>query len=208
MNNKILTAYELGEEWDALLSLLNDLTDEETGETRELTEEEKAFFEEETNKIGGDIKYKMDGLCKVFKNYKMKAEIAEAEKNSLKSEMERLSKRAKARENEANRVKYWIGYLMDKVGLKNIKTDLFSASFQSTAKSAKPIDGFFNADNIPVKLLKRELSSSAIKEAIKDGWLYEKEGIENRTKLFYMENGQEKLLKGVTFIGSEFLMIR
>jgi len=41
MPEKRLTAYELGQEWSALVSLINDLTDPETGETRELTEEVK-----------------------------------------------------------------------------------------------------------------------------------------------------------------------
>jgi uncharacterized coiled-coil DUF342 family protein len=208
MTEKRLTAYELGNEWTALLSLISELTDTETGETRELTEDEKSYLTEQINKIGNDIKTKIDGICKVHKNLKMVAEIAKAEKDTLKNEMERLTKRANARENEADRVKSLLAYLMNKIGEKKIKTDLFSVGWQNTAKSAKPIEGFFDPLKIPIEYLKMELSPSAIKEAIADGKLYEKEGAENRTKLFYRSPRGEEILQGVKYIGGETLVIK
>jgi len=208
MPEKRLTAYELGQEWTALVSLINDLTDPETGETRELTEAEKAYLTEQIDKIGNDIKLKIDGICKVFKNIKMEAEIAEAEKNALKGEYDRLSKRAKARLNEADRVKGLVALLMDKVGEKKIKTNLFTAYYQSTQKGIDEIKGFFNPDKIPVEFLKREISRDAVKKAIEDGRLYEKETPQDKGKLFYKENGAEKYLYGVSYLGGETLIIR
>jgi len=209
MAEKRLTAYELGKEWDALLSLVNELTNPETGETRELTDEEKAYLAECTNQIGQDIKQKIDGICKVYKNFKMEAEIAEAEKTALSGELDRLRKRAQARINEANRIKSLIAYLMDKVGMKKVKTDLFTASWQNTQKSLDTVTGFFNPDNIPIEFLTRDINRKAIKEAIDEGRLYEKtENPLDRGKLFYKENGKEKHLLGVSYLGGETLVIR
>jgi hypothetical protein len=208
MPEKRLTAYELGQEWDALVSLVNELTDPETGETREMTEDEKAYLSQCADKIEGDIKHKVDGCCKIFKNMKMEAEIAEAEKNTLKGELDRLGKRAKARLNEADRVKSLIAYLMGKVGIKKVKTDLFSVGWQATQKSINTITGFFNPDKIPVEFLTRDINKTAIKTAIEDGRLYEKTDPLDKGKLFYLDNSREVYLEGVSYLGGETLVIR
>jgi len=208
MSEKRLTAYELGQEWTALVSLINDLTDPETGETRELTEAEKAYLTEQIDKLGNDIKTKIDGICKVFKNIKMEAEIAEAEKNALKGEIDRLSKRAKARINEADRVKMLACYLLDKIGEKKIKTDLFTVYYQATQKGINEIAGFYDPEKIPSEYIKKELNKEAVKEAVKEGRLYEKETPQDKGKLFYMENGIENYLYGVSYIGGETLIIK
>ena len=217
MADKKMTVYELGAEWKALLSLLDELTDPETGETRELTDEEKAYFTQMTDEIAGSVKNKADGIYKVYCNKKIEAEIAEAEKQALKGEMERLRKRAEARSNEAQRVKGLLSYLMDIMQLKKIKTEIFSANYQATQKSVKPVDGFFNADLIPVEFLKREINPTAVKKAVDEGRLYEKykkneDGREenplDRGKLFYKENCVEFELKYVNYLGGETLVIR
>jgi len=208
---KRLTAYELGQEWSALVSLISDLTDPETGETRELTDAEKAYLTEQIDKIGADIKVKINGICKVFKNIKMEADIAEAERSALQGEIDRLSKRAQARKNESDRVKGLICLLLDKIKEKKMKTELFTVYYQSTQKSVDEVKGFFNPDKIPVEFLKREISKSAVKKAIEEGRLYEKDGKEfplSRGKLFYKENGTEKALEGVSYLGGETLVIR
>jgi hypothetical protein len=210
-SEKRLTAYELGQEWSALLSLVNELTDPETGVTRELTEAEKAYLAEQTDKIGTDIKVKMDGICKVYKNIRMEAEIADAERKTLKDEMDRLSRRAQARNNEADRVKGLIAYLMDKVGMKKVKTELFTAGWQPTQKCVSEVTGFFNADKIPVEFLTREINKSAVKKAVEEGRLYEKDEETDplaRGKLFYMDGGEEKTLSGVSYLGGSALVIR
>jgi len=211
MPEKRLTAYELGQEWSALISLVSDLTDPETGETRELSENEKNYLLEQADKIGGDIKTKINGICKVFKNIKMEADIAEAEKNALQGEIDRLSKRAQARKNESDRVKSLICLLLDKIKEKKMKTELFTVYYQSTQKGIDEVKGFFNPDKIPVEFLKREISRSAVRKAIEEGRLYEKDNKEfplSRGKLFYKDNGTEKALEGVSYLGGETLVIR
>jgi hypothetical protein len=212
-----MTIYEISGDYKALEALLNEMTDE-NGETREFTDEEKEFFSQGFEECGENFKTKFDNIYKVYCNFKAQAEIAEAEKNVMKDEMERLRKRANARMNEAGRLKGLIIYAMDILKMKKIKTEIFSAGFQATQKSAKPITGFFNPDNIPAEFLKRELSSSAIKKAVEEGRLYDK--YENYTeeekkkhpldigKLFYKESGIEKVLEGVSYLGGETLVIR
>jgi len=211
MPDKKMTVYELGGEWKALSSLLDELTDPETGETRELTDEEKEQFTAWTKEIGDGFQSKFDGIYKIYCNKKAEADVAEAEKNALKAEMDRLSRRAEARINETKRLKGLIVYAMDLLKLKKIKTCLFSANFQATQKSVKPVEGFFNPDLIPAEYLKREISPAAVKKAVEEGRLFEKSFEENplaRGKLFYRDQNGEHELKGVSYLGGETLYIR
>jgi len=193
----------------ALESLLDEMENPETGEVREFSEEEKADFLKWINENEQNLEAKFNSIYKVYRNLKAEADIAEAEKATLKAEADRLSKRAKARESEAGRAKSLIEYAMTVLKFKKFKSAIFSAGFQNTRKCARPIDGFFKPDEIPVEFLKRELSASAINSAINEGRLYEKEGAENHAKLFYRDElGTEQLLKGVSYIGGETLVIR
>jgi hypothetical protein len=202
-----MTIYNITSDMRALQSLINGLTDKETGETREVTEEERQTFLEWVNEIESNFKEKFDNICRFFKNIQAQADVAAAERDTLKAEMDRLSKRAKARENEAAQLKGLLWFAFDNLGMKNYKTDLFSVGIQNTRKTAKP-DCLFNADNIPVKYLKRELASSAVYEAVKDGTLYEKEGDINRGSLFYRSENGEQRLNGVSYSGGQALVIR
>ena len=204
-----MTIYDVVNDFYALKNLTNEaMTDPETGEVRELTEEEKTDFLAWIEECEQNRDTKFNNIYKAYRNIKAEADIAEAERKALKDEIDRLSKRAKARENEASRVKNLFAYAMDRLGMKKYKTALFSIGWQAIRKSAKPVDGFFNPDNIPVEFLKRELSASAINKAIEDGRLYEKEGDINRGKLFYISEIGECELKGVEYLGGETLVIR
>jgi hypothetical protein len=199
--------YEIIDDMKTLQGLVNSLTDEETGETREVTEEEKQIFCEWINESGKNFEQKFNNICRFYKNLKAVAAVAKAEKDSFKAEMERLSKRAKARENEAERLKGLLRYGMDVFKMSKYKTDLFSAGVQNTQKSIKPTSTF-DPNAIPVEFLKRDLAASLVSAAIKEGKVYEKEGLENRTKLFYSEGGAECELKGVSIIQGTALVIR
>jgi len=201
-----MTIYEITADYKALENLINDMTDPETGETREFTDEEMQELTAWATEIEGNFENKFNNIYKVYCNKKAEADIAEAEKNALKSEIDRLRKRAEARENEAGRIKGLIGYALDKLKLKKYKTALFSIGYQATRKTAKPVEGFFNADLIPPEFLKCELSPTAINKAIEEGRLYEKDDPLSRGKLFDRETGEE--LKGVFYGGGETLVIR
>lgn len=183
------TIYSIVGDIKTLSALIDDLTDEETGETRELTDEEKTTFaawvKEETEAFDS----KFDRICKFFKNLKASAAVAVAERDALKEEMDRLSKRAKARENEAGRIKDLIWFAFDALGMKKHKTELFSAGIQATAASVKT-DSSFDINLIPARYWKTpELSASAIKAGIASGELYQKPDAENpleRDKVFYV----------------------
>ena len=182
------TIYSIVGDIKTLSALIDDLTDEETGETRELTDEEKTTFaawvKEETEAFDS----KFDRICKFFKNLKANAATAQAERDSLKEEMDRLSKRAKARENEAGRIKDLIWFAFDALGMKKHKTELFSAGIQATAASVKT-DSSFDIAKIPSFLYKEpELSATKIKEGLAAGTLYQKPDAENpldRDKVYY-----------------------
>lgn len=182
------TIYSIVGDVKALSSLIESLTDEETGETRELTDEEKTTFAAWVKEESEAFDSKFDRICKFFKNLKASEATAKAERDSLKDEMDRLSKRAKARENEAGRIKDLLWFAFDALGMKKHKTELFSAGIQATAASVKT-DSTFDIAKIPAFLYKEpELSATKIKEGLASGRLYQKPDAENpldRDKVFY-----------------------
>jgi hypothetical protein len=202
------TIYNIVSDCKALENLIKEETDPETGELREISDEEKAVFLEWINEAEEKLESKFNNIFKAFKNKQAEADIAEAERKALKDEYDRLSKRSKARENEANRIKGLFAYALEKLNLKKYKTPLFSIGWQATRETAKEDKGFFDIDKIPVEYLKKELSSTAISEAVKEGKLFKKDGEINRGKLFYLDNGIEKKLEGVSYLGGETLVIR
>lgn len=213
------TMYNIAGDVKALSSLIESLTDEETGETRELTDEEKetfaAWVKEETEAFDS----KFDKICKFFKNLKATAASALAERDSFKEEMDRLSKRAKARENEAGRIKDLIWQAFDILGMKKYKTALFSAGIQATAASVKTDSGF-DIRAIPEWLYKEpEISATKIKEGLASGVLYQKPDAENpldRDKVFYKQEMPvedhfefiEFALPGVRYAQGSTLVVR
>lgn len=203
----------------ALSSLIESLTDEETGETRELTDEEKQTFAAWVKEESEAFDSKFDKICKFFKNMKATAAVATAARDSLKEEMDRLSKRAKARENEAGRIKDLIWFAFDSLGMKKHKTALFSAGIQATAASVKT-DSSFDIEKIPAFLYKDpELSSTKIKEGLAAGTLFQKPDSENpleRDLVFYKKGSlssdsisvEEVALPGVHYAQGSTLVIR
>jgi len=208
MNGKV-TIYDIVNDCLALRKLIDEECDPETGEMGEISDEDKATFMAWINEDQKNLETKFDNTYKFYRNLEAEAEIAEAEKAALKGEVDRLSKRAKARINTANRAKWYLGYAMSVLGFKKYETALFSIGFQATQKSVKEVDGFFNPDLIPAEFLKREISPTAVKKALEDGRLYEKKDDPlARGKLFYHGANGEEQLKGVSYLGGETLVIR
>ena len=192
-----------------LSALIEDLTDEEKITFAAWVKEETEAFDS-----------KFDKICKFFKNLKATAATAQTERDSLKEEMDRLSKRAKARENEAGRIKDLIWFAFDSLGMKKHKTALFSAGIQATAASVKT-DSSFDIEKIPAFLYKEpELSSTKIKECLAAGTLFQKPDSENpleRDLVFYKffapdATGKaveiEQSLPGVHYAQGSTLVIR
>lgn len=204
-----MTIYNIVSDFYALKNIAEEaMTDQETGEVRELTDEEKSDFLVWLEENEQNLETKMNGIYKAYRNKEAEAAVAEAAKNAMKDEMDRQGKRAKARNNEANRIKNLFAYAMDRLKMKKYKTNLFSIGWQATRKCAKPVDGFFDADKIPTEYLKRELSPSAIDSAVKEGRLYQKDDPLQKGSLFYLENGIEKKLEGVSYLAGEALVLR
>jgi hypothetical protein len=203
------TSYEIGADYAALVKLVNDtFIDPETEEAREPTQEEKDYLQKCFMEIKENAETKFDNIGKFIRNVEFEADLISAEKEVFYREAERLRKSVQAHENKVKGLRNVAFYLLDKLDMKKIKTPLFSFNIQATKKSVKPVQGFFNADDIPTEYLKRELFATAINEAIKEGKLYEKEGELNRTKLFYRDESGEQVLKGVAYTGGETLVIR
>jgi len=168
------TIYQIVGDIRALSSLIESLVDEETGEAREMTEDEQKAFIEWVKEESEAFDVKFDRTCKYYRNLRATADACEAERKSHKDEMDRLSRRAKAKENAAGRVKDLLYFALDLLGKKKHETDLFSATIQNTAASVKT-DSSFDILGLPTTYWKDpEFSSSSIKEGLTKGDLFQK----------------------------------
>jgi hypothetical protein len=141
-----------------------------------------AWFEESE----ANFDDKFDNYGRYMKNLSVEAAVAAAEKDALKAEMDRLSRRVKAAEAKQDSLRALLMFTFERMGITKHKTWLFTAYTQNTVKSAKPAP-LFAPDKAPDLILNRELSSGMIKEALASGRLHEKEGDLERGKLFFIE---------------------
>lgn len=181
------TLYEITGDLQALHSLMESLVDE-NGEPREPTEAEletmKGWFKADKEAF----EKKFDGCCKFIKNLKQSADTAEAERKSHKEEMDRLSRRSKAFENRSKTVKNLLRWGMERIELKNFKTDLFSANIQDVGGKVIELETGADVSKLPEEYLKpREVNKEAILQDLKDGIL--KIGTEplTQTRLFFKD---------------------
>ena len=197
--------YEITGDLKSLNQLMENMVDED-GNPREPNEEELETMKEWFTCSIADFEKKFDNYCRFIKNLKIEATVADEERKAYKSEIDRLSKRSKAFENRAKSVQGLMQFCMDSLKLKKYKTALFSAGMQNTQISIRPVEGS-RLDKVPDEYLKpRELDTTAIKNAIKDGLLKQGNGTPlGETKLFF-KDGTE--LKDVRWTQGETLVIR
>lgn len=197
--------YEITGDLKSLNQLMENMVDED-GNPREPNEEELETMKEWFTCSIADFEKKFDNYCRFIKNLKIEATVADEERKAYKAEIDRLSKRSKAFENRAKSVQGLMQFCMDSLKLKKYKTALFSAGMQNTQISIRPVDGS-RLEKVPDEYLKpRELDTTAIKNAIKDGILKQGNGTPlGETKLFF-EDGTE--LKDVRWTQGETLVIR
>jgi hypothetical protein len=187
--------YEITDDIRALKSLVDSLEDED-GNPREPSEEEKKTIRDWIGQTEAAFYGKADNICKFVKNLTIEADIAEAERNAHKKEMERLSRTAKARENKAKAVRMILYDAMSFLKMKKYKSALFSVNIQATAKSAKMMSG----NPVPPEWAKPlELDGTKVKAAIEDGSLV---SIHN---VLYNRAGENT---GISWLGGETVVIR
>ena len=198
------TLYEITDDIRVLSDLMESFEDE-NGDPREPTEEEmetlKSFFEENEEAF----KKKFDSYCKFIKNLNLEADDATSEKENVDKEVKRLRKRATAFENRAKAVKDLLWFAMNRLKMKKYKTTLFTVGEQNTQFSVSLISTF-DIEKLPSEYLApKEVSKKAICDAVKDGLLTQKEGVENYGKLFDREGN---VLEGVLYTQGKALVIR
>lgn len=197
-----MTLYQISDDLKALQNLVESLVDED-GEPREPTEEEAKIILGWFDNSETELKTKFDNYCRFIKNINLSAKHADSERKLYKAELDRLSRRAKAFENTAKRVQDCLWRNFQKLGIKKFKTDLFSAGEQNTALSVS-VQSTADLAAVPDEYLKpREIDATAIKAALKTGELVQKEGIENRGRIFTREGDEIKgvlALTGTTFV--------
>lgn len=201
-----MTLYEITGDLKALNQLMEDMVDED-GNPRWPTEEELETMKQWFECSSADFANKFDNYCRFIKNLRIEATVADEERKAYKAELDRLSKRSKAFENRAKSVNSLLWFAMQNLGIKKYKTALFSAGEQNTQIKVEPLAGS-TLKGIPDEFLKpRELDTTAIKEAIKDGRLKQGNGTPlGKTKLFFANSGEE--LKDVRWAQGTALIIK
>lgn len=188
--------YEITEDLKAVEELFNSAVDE-NGEPRELTAEEQEFLNSCFQVSSEEFETKFDNFGRFMANLKAQAEEADGARKAIKSEVDRLSARAKAFENRRDIVKNYLFFNMQNLKIDKYKSSLFSAGIQTTPYK---VTSCGSLKDIPEQFLKpREIDASAIKAAIKDGEIKEIDGV-----LFY--DGEE--LQGVKATKGQTLVIR
>ena len=112
--------------------------------------------------IEGELEIKAENYAKVMKN--LEGDIV-----AIKAEIDRLTAKKRAIENNIKNMKATLQSVMEVTGKTKFKTDLFSFGIQKNAPSVV-IDTDIN--NLPPEFLKfkePEVNKTAIKEAIQNG---------------------------------------
>jgi len=194
--------YDIAEDLLSLNDLMESLVDE-NGEPREPTEEEMQEMKKWFEVTQEELQNKFDSYCKFIKNLKLSSENADSERKNMKDELDRLAKRAKARENQRNAVQGLLRWNLERLGIKTFKSDLFTATIQNGQKQVS-LASTAKIETLPEEFLKpRELDTVAVKDALKDGLLIQKEGAENYGKVFTREGVEIKglmVIQGTNFI--------
>lgn len=196
--------YEITSDLLALDQLLDGMVTED-GEPREPTDEEMETMKQWFLLSESEFEKKIDNYCKFIKNLKVSADNADTIRKNMSAEMTRLSKRSTAFENRAKALQGLLRWNMDRLKIKKYKTDLFSLNIQNTQKIINT-SSTCDMSKIPEEFLKpRELDKTAVKNALSDGTLIQKDGDLYYGRVFFA-NGEE--LDGVTCIQGTALVIR
>ncbi|HII4514024.1 TPA: siphovirus Gp157 family protein [Clostridium perfringens] len=158
--------YELTQNYRNLESLLDNL-----GEQEGLTVE---MIHGALGQVEDDINTKIENTCKVIKEI-------EADSIGIDEEIKRLSALKKQKENAVKKLKEYVEFEMNGIGLNKVEGKLFKISFRKS-KVVKVLD----ETKIPKEFIKvkttESISKTDLSKALKSGEIIEgAELVENKT---------------------------
>ena len=149
-----MTLYELGGEYQELLSLIDngEIPEEAIADTLEA--------------IQGELKDKMDNIACVIKNLK-------AESEAIKAEAKSLTERSKAKEKRADWLKKYLSAIMQQSGIDKVETERNIIKFGKSS-SVEISDGFIewakeHSEDLLRTTVEVEADKVALKAAIQNG---------------------------------------
>jgi phage host-nuclease inhibitor protein Gam len=136
--------YELGGDYKAL---------QEAMDRPDVTQDEIAVLITQLDETRGELRDKVDALCRVLANVKGNAEKFAAEEA-------RLAKRRKSLENSQERIRNWIRASMDMLDVKKISTNVHTVSISPGQPKVVVVD----ESVIPEEYVrvKREIDKKAV----------------------------------------------
>ena len=143
-----MNLYEIAGQYRAVLEMEPENDDELAAQMNALDE------------LEGELTVKADNIVRYMRNLSSEAD-------ALKAEEDKLYQKRKAIENKHDRLKAYLASQLMMAGLSELKAGIFKLRFQPTTPAISIID----EGAIPEKfwIVKREVSKSSIKDAIKAG---------------------------------------
>jgi hypothetical protein len=87
-------------------------------DNEELTDEELTALLDALDEAKGDLRTKVDNVCRLLRN-------VDGDIDKFKAEEKRIGARRKAMENKKERVRDWLKQTMDVLSVDSMKTDIF-----------------------------------------------------------------------------------
>ncbi len=154
--------YELTNDIKALEEYFDRLGDIED-ENKRFEAENALLFERE--QIRDDLSHKIDGICQMIKNN-------QSDIDALDDEIHRLQDRKKSLENKITNIKDYVQNCLEYAGESKVVT----ASFTCTIANNPPSLSIPDESIVPAEYLIAQppkVNKNAIKQAIKDGAVYD-----------------------------------
>ena len=195
------TLYEITGDMLTLEAILyNNLDDD--GNLKEMSEEDRATVREWIGETEAALTAKTDSYGMFIRNIEQEIDELNGLIKTYDDEASRLRRRRTMRENLVARLKLHVQEALVRLGMKKVKTTLFSFTRQNTAPSVKEQVNF-DWKEIPADYIKGELNKTAIKEAIKAGDITVGEGL----KFGALFVGKDEL-PNVKYLGGETCVLR
>ena len=122
------TLYAITDEIKSLASMIDEMTTDENGNQRELTDEDKKVLIDLIDAVQGDFSAKAERICRFRANLL-------ANSTAAKTESDRLNKIAKSEGNKADSLKWLLETCMIRAGMEKVDAGTFKLAIQRNPPS-------------------------------------------------------------------------
>lgn len=127
-----------------LYELMTDFESLQTAvEDDDVSEEDLDLLLKELENTKGDLRVKVDNICRLIRN-------VDAEKEKFKAEEARLAARRKALDGKSKKIHAWLKFSMDLLDIEKLKTEMFEVAIVDQGFRIAVI----NQDELPAEYIR------------------------------------------------------